>query len=142
MSDGSTYLLPTANPSVDYASASIVYGMSADGNYAVGTDATSGVEKAVLWDIRDADPGNWTVLDLTEWADVHGILGPFTGNLRRAIAMGINPDTGIPVITGVGYASSLEASGWTGFVFEVPEPSTVTLLVIGGLALLLLRRWR
>ena len=142
MATGSVYELPTANPSARSATNSLVYGMAPNGDYAVGMDFTAGIEKAVLWNISDANPNNWTVLDLTDWASGQGILGPFTGNLRRAYAVGIDPNSGDPVITGVGVASSLEANGWTGFVLTVPEPGTVTLLAIGGLVLLLLRRRR
>ena len=75
------------------------YGCSADGRYAVGMNYR-GAEKAVLWDTGDANPANWTVLDLTERAAAEGILGNFTV-LYRAFSIGTN-SAGNPVITGVG----------------------------------------
>ncbi len=114
-----------------------VYSIAPNGDYAVGMDYSYGIEKAVLWDLRDMD--NIQALDLTQFAIDHGILGPFTGNLRRATAIGIDAQ-GNPVIAGVGYAGSLEASGWTGFVMTVPEPATMSLLVLGALPLLRRRR--
>jgi hypothetical protein len=140
MTNGNVFELPTANPSAAFASNSIVYGMSPDGNYAVGMDFTgAGIEKAVLWNLNDPNPANWTVLDLTQFAIDEGILGPFTGNLRRAIAMGLNAQ-GQPVITGVGFAPTLDGAGWTGFVLTVPEPTSLVLLALGGLALMRRRR--
>ena len=75
------------------------YGCSADGRYAVGMNYR-GAEKAVLWDTGDANPANWTVLDLTERASAEGILGSSTV-LYRAFSIGTN-SSGNPVITGVG----------------------------------------
>jgi hypothetical protein len=54
----------------------------------------------VLWDTGNANPANWTVLDLTERAAAEGILGNFTV-LYRAFSIGTN-SAGNPVITGVG----------------------------------------
>jgi hypothetical protein len=75
------------------------YGCSADGRYAVGMNYR-GAERAVLWDTGNANPANWTVLDLTERAAAEGILGNFTV-LYRAFSVGTNA-AGNPVITGVG----------------------------------------
>lgn len=120
-----------------YATMGVVYGISPNGEYAVGMDYSMGREMAVLWDLRDLD--NIVAIDLTAYATEHGILGPFDGNLRRATAIGINAD-GNPVITGIGYAQTLEANGWTGFVLTIPEPATLTFLGLGALALLRRRR--
>ena len=117
----------------------IVYGLSANGDYAVGRDYSYGIDLAVLWDLRDADPNNWTALDLTQYCADNGILGDFTGNLRRAYAIGISENPGEPVITGYGYASAIDADSWTGFVLTVPEPATLSLLAL-GLPLFLRRR--
>jgi hypothetical protein len=54
----------------------------------------------VLWDTGDANPANWTVLDLTERAAAEGILGGFVA-LNRALSIGTNT-VGDPVITGWG----------------------------------------
>lgn len=111
---------------------SAVYSIAPNGDYAVGMDYSKGYELAVLWDLRDM--GNIKVTDLTQFAAANGILGAFDGNLRRATAIGID-QAGNPVIAGVGFASSLEANGWTGYVMTVPEPATVCLLALGGLVL-------
>ena len=58
------------------------YGCSADGRYAVGMNYR-GAERAVLWDTGDANPANWTVLDLTERAAAEGILGTSARPLPR-----------------------------------------------------------
>lgn len=137
MSDGTVTELPNLGGGAYGGTNGIVYGMSPDGKYAVGMDHTTGVELAVLWDLNDLN--NITVTDLTAYATSQGILGAFTGNLRRAYAMGIN-GSGERVITGVGYASSIEASGWSGFVLTIPEPATLAFLALGGLAMLRRRR--
>lgn len=77
----------------------VPYGCSADGRYACGMNYR-GSERAVLWDTGDPDPANWTVTDLTEFADAAGILGDFFF-LRRAYSVGVNGN-GNPVVTGVG----------------------------------------
>ena len=136
--DGTTsYELPGLGGSVVSATNGVVYAIAPNGDYAVGMDYSYGIEKAVLWDLRDLS--NIQAIDLTQFAIDHGILGPFTGNLRRGTAIGIDAQ-GNPVIAGVGYAGSLEASGWTGFVMVVPEPATLSFLALGGLALLRRRR--
>lgn len=137
MSDGSVIELPNLGGATLGGTNSIVYGMAPNGEWAVGMDHTNGLELAVLWDLRDLN--NITVTDLTAFATNAGILGPFTGNLRRGYAIGIN-GLGEPVITGIGFAESLEASGWTGFVMTVPEPTSLLLLGLGGLALMRRRR--
>ena len=48
-------------------SASLPYGCTPDGKYAVGM-SYRGTEKAVLWDTHDASATNWTVTDLTDVA--------------------------------------------------------------------------
>ncbi|GMU20424.1 MAG: hypothetical protein AMXMBFR13_05210 [Phycisphaerae bacterium] len=126
--------LPTQLAVPGFATNGIVYGLSADGRYAVGMDFTRGSERAVLWDTQAM-----SVLDLTDWASSLGILGAFTGNLRRAYSVGVN-DLGQPVITGYGYAASLSTGAFTGFVLTVPEPTTLGLLVLGALPLLRRRR--
>jgi len=108
--------------------AGYVYGASTDGRYAVGMDYV-GMEKAVLWDTQLG-----TVTDLTTYATNAGILGAFTGNLRRAYSVGVN-GLGQPVITGYGYAPSIQ-TGYTGFVLTIPEPATLSFLALGGLAML------
>jgi hypothetical protein len=87
-------------------------------------DYTKGSEMAVLWDTLYN-----TEINLTQWASDHGILGAFTGNLRRAYAVGVNAD-GEPVVTGYGFASSVQ-SGWTGYVLTLPEPASLMLLMLG-----------
>ena len=120
------------------ASRTITYGASADGRYAVGMDYL-GIEKAALWDTGDANPANWTVTDLTQFASDHGFLDGWV-RLSRAYSVGWDPVTMEPVVTGVGVWSP--DGGTTlitrAFVMEVPEPTTIALLALGGL--LVLRR--
>jgi hypothetical protein len=74
------------------------------------------MERAVLWDTSDSNPGKWTVLDLTDFAASQGILGSFT-LLSRAYNVGVKAGGDI-VITGIG-----TLDGFTrGFVLTVPKP--------------------
>ena len=79
------------------------YGCTADGRYAVGMNYP-GAETGVLWDTGDANPANWTVLDLYARAASEGILGNFTA-LYRPYSVGTN-SSGYPVITGVGHGTT------------------------------------
>lgn len=122
-------------------SRAIPYGASADGNYAVGMQYL-GMEKAVLWyNLNDPNPANWGALDLTQYAIDHGILGEFTGNLRRAYSIA---DIGGGQVTivgmGVAYATGTTVALVRGFVMTIPEPATLTFLALGGLAMLRRRR--
>lgn len=132
---GSIVALPLLPGTTGSVSLGYVYGASADGRYAVGMDYR-GMEKATLWDTAT---GN--VVDLTWWAQGHGVLDGFTGNLRRAYTIGVNAE-GQPVIGGMGvyYDPANPTVALTrGFVLTLPEPATLTLLAFGGL---LLRRRR
>jgi hypothetical protein len=111
--------LPTLMQVPGFATNGIVYGLSPDGRYAVGMDFTRGLERAVLWDTQ-----LMTILDLTDWATSAGILGPFTGNLRRGYSVGVN-DLGQPVVTGYGYASDLSTDAFTGYVLTL-DPGVAT----------------
>lgn len=127
VASGVTSPLPTVNTSSASSSNAWVYGCSADGRYAVGMDYTiANMEKAVLWDTVLG-----TEIDLTAWATNHGILGDFTGNLRRAYNVGVGSD-GMVVVTGWGVNSALQT---TGFVLAIPEPTTLAFLGLGGLVL-------
>jgi len=121
-------------------SRTIPYGASADGRYAVGMDYL-GTEMAALWDTGDANPANWTALDLTAYASSRGILDGWV-RLTRAYSVGVDPLSGDPIITGLGVWSP--DGGTTlysrAFVLEVPEPTMVSLLALGGLVLVALRR--
>ena len=81
------------------ANLAIPYGCTTDGKYAVGMNYR-GVEKAVLWDTSDSNPGKWTVVDLTDVAAVNGSLDIFI-RLSRAYSVGRN-SAGALVIAGVG----------------------------------------
>ncbi len=128
--------LPIDPAAENYTNNAVVYGMGPNNDWACGM-MYPGMEKAVLWDISDPDPANWTYIDLTQWADDHGILGNFTGNLRRAYSVGVN-DLGQPVVTGWGY-DEVNAQV-RGFVLTIPEPGTLSFLALGGLVLLRRRR--
>jgi hypothetical protein len=129
--------LPILVPGEDYATTGVVYGMAPDGRYAVGMDYSNGIELAVMLNLTDPNPANWTVLDLTQFATDNGILGNFTYNLRRATAMGYN-DQGQPVITGRGVINN--PIEYRAFVLTIPEPATLSFLALGGLMLLRRRR--
>jgi hypothetical protein len=130
---GTIVALPTLNAAAAYTTNGVVYGSSTDGRWAVGMDYTLGVERAVLWDTL-----SMTELDLTDWASNHGILGAFTGNLRRAHSVGVN-SAGQVVIVGYGSAPTLNSSN-TGFVLALPEPATAVLAIIAGAVLALVPR--
>jgi hypothetical protein len=80
-------------------SASLPYGCTADGKFAVGM-SYRGLEKAVLWDTRDTNSTKWTVADLTDLALAKGVMGTFS-RLTRAYSVGMNA-AGELVITGTG----------------------------------------
>ncbi len=80
-------------------SAGVPYGCTADGKYAVGM-SYRGVEQAVLWNLSDANPTNWTVTDLTHLAVAGGKLNIFS-RLARACSVGTNA-AGNLVIAGMG----------------------------------------
>lgn len=128
--------LPTLLPNNTgaYATNGIVYGLSADGEWAAGMDYTKGIELAVLWNTVNKKEFN-----LNQYCIDKGILDGFTGNLRRAYAVGENA-LGQPVITGRGYYTA--DAQYRGFVLtmDIPEPATVGFLALGGLALLRRRR--
>ena len=106
------------------------YGCTADGRYAVGMNYR-GQEKAVLWDTGDANPANWTVLDLTERAAAEEILGNFI-SLTRAHSVGTNA-AGNPVITGFGAYNDGSGTYNRAFVIVVgtPRPLITTITGVG-----------
>lgn len=130
MVNGTIVELPTAADTGGSTLNGIVYGASADGRYAVGMNYR-GSEKAFLWDTQTGH-----MVDLTKFAAANGILGDFTGNLRRAYSVGVD-DAGNVIVTGTGVTSDLVTRG---FVMVVPEPATLAFLAIGGLALVRRRR--
>jgi hypothetical protein len=88
-------------------SAGVPYGCTPDGKFAVGT-SYRGLEKAVLWDVRDPNSTNWTVVDLTDLVLANG--GPnIFSRLTRAYSVGTNA-TGDLVITGVGLDTNSPAN--------------------------------
>ena len=91
--------LPNFTDAAGSANLATPYGCTADGKYAVGMNYR-GMEKAVLWDTRDASATNWTVTDLTSLAATNGGLNIFN-RLTRAYSVGTN-GAGNLVITGVG----------------------------------------
>ena len=130
---GSITGLPLLPGSAGSVSLGYVYGASVDGNYAVGMDYV-GMERAALWgNLNDPNPANWWVINLTTWANDHGILGDFA-SLTRAYTMGID-GSGQLVIGGTG-----SAGGTRGFILTIPEPATLAFLALGGLAMLRRRR--
>ena len=116
-------------------SASLPYGCTADGKYAVGM-SYRGQEKAVIWDTSDANPANWTVTDLTDLAIANGIPDLFAvGHLRRAFSVGVN-GAGELVVTGWGYDNA--GGAVRAFVMTVPKSylaAATTVVHITGISL-------
>ncbi len=96
-------------------SAGVPYGCTVDGKYAVGM-SYRGMEKAALWDTRDPNSTNWTVVDLTELALANGSPDLFS-RLVRAYSVGTNA-AGDLVIAGVGLDTNTPA-GLRAFVMTV-----------------------
>ena len=128
--------LPNFGDETGSTSLQVPYGSTADGLFAVGMDYR-GVEKAALWSTKS---DNTYVVDLTQYAIDNGIIDGWT-RLNRAYSVGETFDINgqeYAVITGTG----IEGGVTRAFVMtiEIPEPSTVVLLALGGLALLVQRR--
>jgi hypothetical protein len=130
-SDATIVELPTQAGTAGSTTNAIPYGCSLDGNIAVGMNYL-GAERAVLW---YKSYSGWRIMDLTNYASTHGLLGPFTGNLRRAYSIGVDPLTKEVVVTGLGVNSLLQTQGFA-LRFYLPEPATLAFLSLGGLALL------
>jgi hypothetical protein len=138
---GAVNALPELAGTGGSVSRTVPYGASADGRFAVGMDYV-GTERAALWYTEDNNnPGNWRVLDLTTYAQNAGILDGWI-RLTRAYSVGVDPATGDQIATGVGVWSpdggtTLLTRAW---IMQIPEPTTLSLLVLGGLAVLAHRR--
>ncbi|MEP0841420.1 MAG: hypothetical protein HRF43_01760 [Phycisphaerae bacterium] len=123
--------LPTYPDTGGSTTNGIVYGLSADGSFASGQNFR-GQERAVLWDLRDADPANWKVYDLTSYFAASGQLGNFT-RLSRGYNVGVDTENGNVVVTGTGAT----AAGTRGFVAMIPLadfplPDTGACCVLGA----------
>ncbi len=116
-----TNQLPNFPDTAGSANLAIPYGCSADGQYAVGSNYRSGIEKAVLWDTRNSSATNWTVTDLTDLAVASGSPGIFA-RLARAYSIGTN-SAGRLVIAGVGYDTNSPANA-RAFLLTVSPPTT------------------
>jgi len=128
--------LPIYSDSAGSVNLAVPYGCTSDGLFAVGMNYR-GIEKAVLWLTK---PDNTQCIDLTEYAQNNGILGSWT-RLTRGYSVGESFDefgNEYAVITGIGVNGGVTR----GFVMSVmiPEPSTLSLLALGGLAMLAQRR--
>jgi hypothetical protein len=116
----STNQLPSFPDTGGAANLTIPYGCLADGQYAVGASYRGGIEKAVLWDTRGSDPGNWMVTDLTELAVTGGSAGMFS-RLARAYSIATNA-AGNLVITGLGLDTNNPART-RAFLMTVSKPA-------------------
>ena len=87
-------------PDVAGSSRGYVYGANYDGTWAVGHN-NRGLERAVLWDLRDADPANWKVYDLTAYFGALGQLGNFV-RLDRAYSVAVDTTSQEVVVAGRG----------------------------------------
>ncbi len=131
--------LPLFGDEAGSISLQVPYGCTTDGRFAVGMDYR-GAERAVLWDTSSSDPTGWKAYDLTDLANSQGILDGWT-RLTRAYSVGLDA-AGECVITGVGsWSPDGGVTSYTrGFVMVVPEPAGISLLALGGLVALSLRR--
>ena len=134
--------LPLFGDEAGSTSLQVPYGCTADGSFAVGMDYR-GTERAVLWDTHKLDSSLWTITDLTDLASAEGILGGFS-RLTRAYSVGQEPD-GDLVIAGIGsWSPDGGVTPYTtrAFVMTVmiPEPTSLSLLVLGAAAVVASRR--
>jgi hypothetical protein len=110
--------LPNFPDTAGTTNLAVPYGCTPDGTYAVGM-SYRGIERAVLWDTSQSDPGQWTVVDLTEIASANGIL---TGFSRLSRAYGVGTDSmGALVIAGAGVDTG-SPTHTRGFVMTVSPP--------------------
>ncbi|HPU34023.1 MAG TPA: hypothetical protein PK184_15105 [Phycisphaerae bacterium] len=127
--------LPTYPDTTGSTTNAVPYGVSEDGTFAAGMNYR-GQERAVLWDLRDSNPANWKIYDLTAYFGALGqatqtnALGPFT-RLTRAKAVAVD-DTKV-VVVGIGAT----AAGTRAFVAtiplsEFPLPDTGACCMIGS----------
>jgi probable HAF family extracellular repeat protein len=110
----------------DYSKA---YAASGDGGVVVGMSHSALGEQAFIW---DSENGTRSVADV-----LTGEFGLDLEGWRLAAARAISDD-GL-VIAGWGYSPSGRREGW---VATTPEPATLSLLALGGLAVLRRRRVR
>jgi hypothetical protein len=125
------YELPTYPDTAGSTSNGLPYGCSADGDFAAGMNYR-GAERAVLWDVRDANPANWKIYDLTAYFDSLGQLAPFIV-LSRAYSVAVDTTSGTVVVAGIGATGA----GTRGFVAtialsEFPLPDTGACCMIGS----------
>jgi hypothetical protein len=131
---GPVVQLPELAGTAGSVTRTFVYGASPDGVWGVGMDYL-GTEKAAIWWTGDnANPANWVVTDLTQYAIDHGIIDGWT-RLTRAYSVGLAAN-GDPIITGVGVYGGVTRA----FVMQIPEPSAVVLAGLGLCGLLVFRR--
>ncbi len=95
----STSQLPVTGLETGSTAKTVAYGISPDGRWVVG-GSYQGIYHAMLWDTGDANPANWTYIDLWNYATSRGILDGWT-NLQRGWSVGVNA-LGEPVVTGEG----------------------------------------
>ncbi len=126
----------------DTTSTSTFYAVSGDGKIAVGNNygTIDGVnrDRGVFYDMRDANPANWQLydvkayfaglgVDMSHWVSVGRVYSVSADGLDMA-GEGLwdadgNPDTTTDRVT-------------RGFIATIPEPATMMLLALGGLALI------
>ena len=130
----STTLLPLTGFESGSTTKTTPYGISPDGGYVVG-GSYQGSWHAMLWNTYDANPANWSYVDLTQYASSIGILDGWT-SLQRGWSVGVDTLTGDAIVTGEGVYGGVARA----FVMQVPEPSAVALAGLGLAALLAFRR--
>ena len=130
----SSSLLPVTGLETGSTTKTAAYGISPDGGYVVG-GSYQGSWHSMLWNTYDANPANWSYVDLTQYATSIGILDGWT-SLQRGWSVGVDPLTGDAIVTGEGVYNGLARA----FVMQVPEPSAAALAGMGLAALLAFRR--
>lgn len=123
--------LPTYPDTAGSTSNGLPYGASADGTFACGMNYR-GQERAVLWDLRDAEPANWKVYDLTSYLAASGNLGSFS-RLNRAHTVAVNAND--VVVAGIGVLSTTgKTTGWCLRIplADLPFPDTGACCMIGA----------
>lgn len=115
-------MLPNFPDSGGSSVVAMPHGCTPDGGFAVGVNYRAGIETAVLWDTRSADPSLWTVTDLTEVMHAIGTVGVFA-RLLRAYAVATNA-VGNLVITGFGLDTNSPAR-LRAFLISLDPPRAV-----------------
>lgn len=126
---GSAVALPTYPDVAGSTTRGVPYCISADGSFASGHNYR-GAERAVLWDVRDANSANWKVYDLTAYLGAGGNLGAFS-RLSRAYTVAV---TATDVVVGGVGVTGASTNGWILKIplADFPLPDTGACCMLGS----------